>query len=205
MAKTKEVKLTRRRMNVMYGACLDLERRNDPLSLEFSEALAFNMDAIELHIKAFERTARGDKAFHAYDDEYDKLVKEQAEKDSEGEPIRLKNGNYRLKDQYEFDKALEALRTRHPAYQKREDYLDSTVDVEFYTVNRIYVPEYIGLAYMRVFLCFIDREDPKMECPACGAQLYVENDQLREIKVPEPKTKPGKKKPSKKSKGHRKK
>jgi len=184
MTERKKVTLTKRRVNEMYGAMMDLERNNDPLSQKFAYALAYNMDAIEVHVKSFNRHARTDKPYLEYENARVELAKEYAIKDRNNEPV-MKRGVYDMKDQFAFEQALEVLREKHPAYQKREDQLDETVEVEFHTVQKMYVPEFLGLAYMKPFYCFIVENDNEFECPACGAELYMEGHRLREFKKPE--------------------
>lgn len=182
-AKTKKIALTQRKMNGMYRACEDLMNRNDPLSQEFAYALAFNMDAIENHVKAFDRAARSDKAYLKYEEERVELAKAHSNKDDRGQAI-LKPTGYDINDQFAFDKELQGLRHQHPAYQKRQEALDEEVDVELWTVNKIHVPPYIGLAYMSLFFCFIDQSPIDLVCPACNADLYMDGNQLRQVEKP---------------------
>jgi len=176
----KKVELTRGRINEMWGAAAALEKSQDPLNRRFSYAVAYNQDVIEREVKAFDKSAAKDVKFKAYNDERIELAEKHAHKDKDGNAI-MRDNIYVFKSPAAFDKELEALRKKHPAYQDRLDYLEETETFEFHVVKFRFVPEYLSTAYMKLFRCFIEYEDDEYECPSCGAELCIEGNKLKEI------------------------
>lgn len=200
----RKVEMTRRRMNEMYGACAALERNNEPFSQRFSYAVAYNQDAIEGSVKAFEVSAKQDDEYNVYDKARIELAEEHSHKDKEGEPI-MNNGLYAIKKQRVFDKKLEELQRQHPAYEARQEFRGETVEVELHIVKMRHVPAYLGVAYMKMFKCFIEYEEEEFECPACEVELRMEESKLVEVYESEPEPEPESAPNPKKAKKRRKK
>jgi hypothetical protein len=176
----KKVALSRRKINELWSAARELQMSNEPLHQRFSYAVAYNQDVVEREVKAFDAVVKNDKKYQLYDEERIALARKHANKDKDGEPVQ-RNGVYVMKDPLSFERALDALREKHPAHQKREDFLDEEVDFEFHVVKMRHVPAYLGVGQMSIFRCFIEDEEEEFRCPACGVELCMDGDKLKEL------------------------
>ena len=106
MSELKKISLTKQKILDLWGVFMDLEHSKQPLNQHFSYAMGINEDAIEPHVKAFEKVARKDEAYQKYDEDRVNLILDMAIKDNDGNPIKNNDGGYEIRSQPEFDRAL---------------------------------------------------------------------------------------------------
>jgi len=176
----KDVTLTRRQVGEKYGFCVALEKLKEPMDQHFSYGIGYNENIFEIEVKAINKAVKNDGPYDAYEKKRVELVKSFAQKDEKGEAIQ-KEGNFVVDDVISFEKALTELQNQHPAYQARQDFLDEEVVLKLHIIKMRHVPKYLGIAFMRAIMCFVEYEEVEHECPNCKEKLIIEDGKLVKI------------------------
>ena len=197
MSKKLTVKMTTGKILDFWQACLVIEAKDQPMSQHFSYALSLNQDAVEKYVKVFHKMDAKDRDYKEYRKALEELNIRMAKRDENGEPVQEK-GRYIMESQPTFDLAVLDLREKHPAAEKREEFLETEVEVEFFQVHQRHVPPFVELGMMKFFRLFIKEEPEAFTCPSCGSKVALEDNKLKLLEVEEDKAKDVKRGKSKK-------
>ena len=184
----KEVRLTQRDINSLWGAISSIEMITStedalekyPTHPKFKYGLAYNQDGLKKPVRVYQKYVKDDHEYDVYDTQRLEIVKIHAVRNADGE-FAQHNGQVIMLDQGAYERELKALQERHSAYAARQAILDEEHDVQFHLIPFEYIPEWLPPGLLREMLPFIVYTPDMMECPECKAVLQVEDGVLTKV------------------------
>lgn len=152
----------------MYVFVKRHEELDELSGYEFVKAMAKNFNAFKFEVEALDKARAASKEFQEYNEEFNKIIQEYAEKDESGKPIvnSLPNGRetYNITDTKKVEKLVKDLEKKYKkAIEENNENilkfnaeLETDVTIEFTTINEDDLPHDITGKQMKIIDSMIE-------------------------------------------------